>query len=54
VQVYDLGSGKYLGLTESVHVTLDPWQPTLLALTPEALPDGDVIARLHQQADAAK
>jgi hypothetical protein len=52
--VYDLRSGKYLGLTDSVHVVLDAWQPTLLALTTEALPEGDVIARLHLQANEAK
>lgn len=52
--VYDLRSGQYLGLTDSVHLTLDPWQPKLLALTPQALPEGDMIALLHEQADRAK
>lgn len=44
--VYDLRSSKYLGLTTRIAVTLDPWQPSLFALTAERLPDGDLIAIL--------
>ena len=52
--VYDLRSRRYLGFTDSVPVALDPWQPTLLALTRERLRDGDVVAQLHEQAIATK
>jgi Beta-galactosidase len=33
--VYDLRSRAYLGYTDRVHFTLDPWQPSLFALTPQ-------------------
>jgi hypothetical protein len=52
--VYDLRTGKYLGLTDSVHVALDPWQPALLALTAQALPEGDPVSQLSAQADSPK
>jgi hypothetical protein len=52
--VYDLRSGKSFGLTDTVHIALDPWQPTLLALTQEELPEGDVVARLNEQAVTTK
>ena len=48
--IYDLRSGKYLGLLESIPVNLDPWQPSLYALTTVKLPDGDVIAGLEKLA----
>lgn len=41
--VYDLRTGGYLGLTNRVSFTLDPWQPSLLALFPEKLAAGKVI-----------
>ena len=44
--VYDLRAEKYLGYTAKFTVILDPWQPSLFALTAAKLPDGDVIARL--------
>jgi len=52
--VYDLRSGKYFGFTDTVHVMLDPWQPTLLALTPERLPEGDVVAGVSEFAARVK
>ncbi len=48
--VYDLRSGKYLGHLESIPVNLDPWQPSLYALTKAKLPDGDVVAELEKLA----
>lgn len=48
--VYDLRTGKYLGLVEKIPVDLDPWQPSLYALTKAKLPDGDVIAELEKLA----
>ncbi len=49
--VYDLRAAKYLGHTATFTVSLDPWQPSLFALTAAKLPDGDIIARLadHQR-----
>jgi hypothetical protein len=44
--VYDLRTSKYLGHTAKIAVTLDPWQPSLFALTAERLPAGDIIATL--------
>jgi hypothetical protein len=38
MHVYDLRSRAYLGCTNQIHFSLDPWQPSLFALTPEKLP----------------
>ena len=46
--VYNLRSGKYLGFLDSFPVNLDPWQPSLYALTAGKLPDGDCIAELEK------
>ena len=48
--VYDLRSGKYLGFLESIPVNLDPWQPSIYALTEGKLPEGDCIAELERLA----
>ncbi len=55
--VYDLRSGRYLGFTDAVRVTLDPWEPTLLALRARPFidcADGDVVSQLHAHADEQK
>ena len=44
--VYDLRTGKYLGHTAKIAVSLDPWQPSLYALSVAKLPDGDVVKTL--------
>jgi len=44
--IYDLRAGKYFGHSDTIHVALDPWQPSLFALVPAKLPAGDIIARL--------
>ena len=36
--VYDLRAQKYLGLTDKISFTLDPWRPSLYALLPEQIP----------------
>jgi hypothetical protein len=38
--VYDLRAEKYLGQTNRIQFILDPWQPSLFALTAEKLPAG--------------
>ena len=45
-QIYDLRTGKSLGRADSIRFTLDPWQPSLFALTPEPLPAGDLVEAL--------
>ena len=45
--VYDLRSGAYLGETDRIAVSLDPWRPSLFALLPEKLAEGaDVVGFL--------
>ena len=45
--IYDLRSGKYLGETAKFTVQLDPWQPSLFAVTKTKLPEGDVVKALE-------
>lgn len=45
--VYELPSGTYLGKIARIAVTLDPWRPSLYAITPAKLPVGDVIQALE-------
>ncbi len=44
--VYDLRAEKYLGHIDHWKFTLDPWEPSLFALTPEKLGSDRVIAEL--------
>ncbi len=46
--VYDLRAQKYLGHTDKLQFTLDPWQPSLFALTPGKLPSDAVIEELSR------
>ena len=46
--VYDLRTGKYLGLTDTIPFTLDPWRPSLFALSDKPLPPGNVVEWLNQ------
>jgi hypothetical protein len=45
--VYDLRAGTYLGYTNQIHFTLDPWQPSLFALLREPLTAKSVVAELE-------
>ncbi len=45
--VYDLRTEKYLGHTDRIAFTLDPWKPSLFALLAEKAP-GPVIAELQR------
>ncbi|HZV35769.1 MAG TPA: beta-galactosidase [Verrucomicrobiae bacterium] len=47
--VYDLRAQKYLGQTQRVHFMLDPWQPSLFALTDEKLPAKSIIDALAKE-----
>ncbi len=47
--VYDLRSRSYLGETDNIHVSLDPWKPSLYALLSDKLPEGaDPVAALSE------
>jgi hypothetical protein len=47
--VYDLRAGKYLGRTDKIRFTLDPWQPSLFALTEQRLQTDNVVQELAEQ-----
>jgi hypothetical protein len=47
--VFDLRAQKYLGQTDRLRFTLDPWQPSLFALTEEKLPADSIVATLARQ-----
>jgi hypothetical protein len=40
---YDLRTGRYLGHTERLRFTLDPWQPSLFVLLDEKAEDPDLV-----------
>jgi len=44
--IYDLRTGKYLGHTNRIQFTLDPWEPSLFALTAEKLAGTDPVSEL--------
>ncbi|MGA2556765.1 MAG: beta-galactosidase [Verrucomicrobiota bacterium] len=49
--VFDLRAQKYLGQTDHLRFTLDPWQPSLFAMTGEKLPDESIVAALARELD---
>jgi hypothetical protein len=48
--VYNLRTQEYLGRIGNIQFTLDPWQPSLFAVTEEKLPTGAVISSLEGEA----
>ncbi len=44
MHIYDLRSQTYLGYTNQIHFSLDPWQPSLFALTAEKLPIESIVS----------
>jgi hypothetical protein len=46
--IYDLRAQKYLGHANRIQFTLDPWQPSLLALTEEKLPPESIVSALAE------
>jgi hypothetical protein len=44
--VYDLRTGKYLGFVDKIPMTLDPWQPSLFALTAQKIAGDDIVTAL--------
>ncbi len=55
--VYDLRAARYLGHTDQITFTLDPWQPALYALLPERVAPETVVSwlldRLSEERAAA-
>jgi hypothetical protein len=47
--VYDLRTGKYLGQTNQLTFTIDPWEPSLFALLPQKPREGEIIGKLLAQ-----
>jgi hypothetical protein len=47
--VYDLRTQKYLGHTDRIQFTLDPWQPSLFAVTQQKLDPETLVSTLSQQ-----
>ena len=48
--VYDLRALQYLGRTDRLRFTLDPWQPSLFALLGDQAPTEKLIESLQQKA----
>jgi len=44
--IYDLRAQKYLGHTDRIRFTLDPWQPSLFAITKDKLPAETIVEAL--------
>ena len=47
--IYDLRTQEYLGQTNRIHFKLDPWQPSLFALTDEKLAGDNVVDMLARE-----
>ena len=54
MHAYDLRAGRYLGKMAELKFTLDPWHPTLIALSAQAIRGTDVTAALHALADSSR
>jgi hypothetical protein len=50
VHVYELRTNSYVGHTDSISVQLDPWQPSLYALTDQPI-EGPAVETLLKQAE---
>ena len=46
--IYDLNTQTYLGHSDHIQFTLDPWRPSLFALTTNKLPTATIISALAQ------
>ena len=46
---YDLRTQRYLGHTDRLRFSLDPWQPSVFALTQDRLPAESIVAALSEQ-----
>ncbi len=48
MHIYDLRAGQYRGFANEIHFTLDPWQPSLFALTETQKADGVNLSDLAE------
>jgi hypothetical protein len=51
--VYDLRIKSYLGRTDIIRFVLDPWQPSLFALTSEEIPVQNLMEFLTRQSKSS-
>ncbi|HYG33491.1 MAG TPA: beta-galactosidase [Clostridia bacterium] len=51
--IYDLRAQKYLGYSKQIRFTLDPWQPSLFALTDTKHPEQEIVTKLSSVAQAS-
>jgi hypothetical protein len=49
MHVYDLRAQRYLGHTDRLHFTLDPWQPSLFAVLPDKRDAASIVDALLQE-----
>ena len=49
MHVYDLRAQRYLGHTDRLHFTLDPWQPSLFAVLPDKRDAAAIVDALLQE-----
>jgi hypothetical protein len=47
--LYDLRARSYLGQTQELTFTVDPWQPSLFAALPEKIPAERLLDYLAEQ-----
>ena len=47
MHIYNLWTEDYVGYTNQIHFTLEPWRPSLFALTPGKLPAGKLMPALE-------
>jgi hypothetical protein len=46
--IYDLNTQTYLGRADHIEFTLDPWRPSLFALTPKEIPAASILSTLAE------
>ena len=44
--IYDLNTQTYLGYADHIQFTLDPWRPSLFALTANKIPAASILSTL--------
>jgi len=47
VHIYDLNTQTYMGYADHIRFTLDPWRPSLFALTKEKTPAASILSTLE-------
>ncbi len=52
--IFDLRSQSYVGQSDHLHFILDPWKPSLFAITNEKLPADTIVADLARDLENAK